>query len=75
MFPRHTANKSKGGRSKEKARGGDYGLENTKNQENEHSLTPEILNCRADDKTAEEYALEGGATLHLVLALRGGADY
>jgi len=27
---------------------------------------------RADDKTAEEYALEGGATLHLVLALRGG---
>jgi len=38
-------------------------------------LTPEIPNCRADDKTAEEYALEGGATLHLVLALRGGADY
>lgn len=29
---------------------------------------------RADDKTAEEYALEGGATLHLVLALRGGAN-
>jgi hypothetical protein len=27
---------------------------------------------RADDKTAEEYQLEGGATLHLVLALRGG---
>ena len=27
---------------------------------------------RADDKTAEEYKLEGGATLHLVLALRGG---
>ncbi|KAF2088451.1 ubiquitin [Saccharata proteae CBS 121410] len=25
-----------------------------------------------DDKTAEEYKLEGGATLHLVLALRGG---
>jgi hypothetical protein len=27
---------------------------------------------RADDKTAAEYSLEGGATLHLVLALRGG---
>jgi hypothetical protein len=27
---------------------------------------------RNDDKTAEEYGLEGGATLHLVLALRGG---
>ena len=27
---------------------------------------------RADDKTAAEYGLEGGATLHLVLALRGG---
>nr|OQO19629.1 Ubiquitin-like protein 1 [Rachicladosporium sp. CCFEE 5018] len=26
----------------------------------------------ADDKTAAEYQLEGGATLHLVLALRGG---
>ncbi|VDB91002.1 Bgt-21, partial [Blumeria graminis f. sp. tritici] len=26
----------------------------------------------ADDKTAEDYKLEGGATLHLVLALRGG---
>lgn len=25
-----------------------------------------------DDKTAEEYGLEGGNTLHLVLALRGG---
>jgi ubiquitin-like protein Nedd8 len=25
-----------------------------------------------DDKTAEEYQLEGGCTLHLVLALRGG---
>lgn len=30
------------------------------------------LYCRADDKTAEEYGLEGGNTLHLVLALRGG---
>jgi ubiquitin-like protein Nedd8 len=27
---------------------------------------------RVDDKTAAEYNLEGGATLHLVLALRGG---
>lgn len=27
---------------------------------------------RADDKTAAEYGLEGGNTLHLVLALRGG---
>jgi len=26
----------------------------------------------ADDKTAESYQLEGGFTLHLVLALRGG---
>ncbi|KXT04092.1 hypothetical protein AC578_4917 [Pseudocercospora eumusae] len=25
-----------------------------------------------DDKSAAEYNLEGGATLHLVLALRGG---
>ncbi|AEO70336.1 5d3fcbc0-69c4-4d7b-84b7-53a760de1076 [Thermothielavioides terrestris] len=25
-----------------------------------------------DDKTADDYSLEGGATLHLVLALRGG---
>jgi ubiquitin-like protein Nedd8 len=32
------------------------------------------MSNRADDKTAEEYALEGGATLHLVLALRGGAN-
>lgn len=29
---------------------------------------------RNDDKTAEEYGLEGGATLHLVLALRGGCS-
>ena len=28
---------------------------------------------RADDKSASEYNLEGGATLHLVLALRGGS--
>jgi len=28
--------------------------------------------CRSDDKMASEYNLEGGATLHLVLALRGG---
>lgn len=27
---------------------------------------------RADDKMASEYNLEGGVTLHLVLALRGG---
>ena len=27
---------------------------------------------RADDKSASEYNLEAGATLHLVLALRGG---
>lgn len=27
---------------------------------------------RADDKTAAFYNLEGGSTLHLVLALRGG---
>ena len=27
---------------------------------------------RADQKTAEDYELEGGNTLHLVLALRGG---
>jgi len=26
----------------------------------------------SDDKCATEYNLEGGATLHLVLALRGG---
>ncbi|KAJ5988523.1 hypothetical protein N7481_003733 [Penicillium waksmanii] len=33
---------------------------------------PPLLNNRADDKTASEYSLTGGATLHLVLALRGG---
>jgi len=33
------------------------------------ALTP--LN-RADEKTAADYQLEGGNTLHLVLALRGG---
>ncbi|KAI5815859.1 ubiquitin-related domain-containing protein [Pyronema omphalodes] len=27
----------------------------------------------ADDKTAADYQLDGGATLHLVLALRGGS--
>ncbi|KAK9448723.1 ubiquitin family [Limtongia smithiae] len=27
----------------------------------------------ADDKTAEDYSLRGGSTLHLVLALRGGS--
>ena len=27
---------------------------------------------RADEKTAADYNLEGGTTLHLVLALRGG---
>lgn len=35
-------------------------------------LQCEIALCRADEKTAEEYGLEGGNTLHLVLALRGG---
>ncbi|KAI4748084.1 hypothetical protein E4T50_01626 [Aureobasidium sp. EXF-12298] len=34
--------------------------------------TDEIRIYRNDDKTASEYQLEGGATLHLVLALRGG---
>lgn len=29
-------------------------------------------NYRADDKLVKDYDLEGGATLHLVLALRGG---
>lgn len=32
-----------------------------------------VFEYRADDKTASEYNLEGGATLHLVLALRGGS--
>jgi len=27
---------------------------------------------RNDDKTAQEYGIEGGSVLHLVLALRGG---
>jgi len=31
-----------------------------------------LIWSRNDEKTAEEYNLEGGATLHLVLALRGG---
>jgi len=37
------------------------------------ALSPANLSFRADDKTASEYSLEGGATLHLVLALRGGS--
>lgn len=32
-----------------------------------------LTECRVDDKSASEYGLEAGATLHLVLALRGGA--
>lgn len=35
-------------------------------------VTDHASTYRSDDKTAEEYKLEGGATLHLVLALRGG---
>ena len=31
-----------------------------------------LLLNRADEKTAADYQLEGGNTLHLVLALRGG---
>jgi ubiquitin-like protein Nedd8 len=31
-----------------------------------------LTHARVDDKTADDYSLEGGATLHLVLALRGG---
>jgi hypothetical protein len=42
--------------------------------ENRPRLTCSLLTARADDKTAAEYNLEGGATLHLVLALRGGCD-
>lgn len=36
--------------------------------------TADVLTAspRSDDKTATDYHLEGGATLHLVLALRGG---
>jgi ubiquitin-like protein Nedd8 len=37
-----------------------------------HTSRHANLRYRADDKTAAEYQLEGGATLHLVLALRGG---
>lgn len=37
-------------------------------------LTDHVLLHRSDDKTASEYSLEGGATLHLVLALRGGSQ-
>ena len=41
-----------------------------------HLLTINLLLSsgldRADDKMAAEYGLEGGVTLHLVLALRGG---
>ena len=38
-----------------------------------HSARDANTRCpRADDKTAADYSLEGGATLHLVLALRGG---
>jgi len=32
----------------------------------------DMWDYRVDDKTATEYNLTGGATLHLVLALRGG---
>jgi hypothetical protein len=53
----------------------DHGSQDIHFRENStgHTLT-HLLSHRADDKTAEEYALEGGATLHLVLALRGGSS-
>lgn len=35
-------------------------------------LTKLVTIPRADDKTASDYAIEGGSVLHLVLALRGG---
>ena len=44
-------------------------------------FAPYVMSCRiadtlclnrADEKTAADYQLEGGNTLHLVLALRGG---
>jgi hypothetical protein len=38
------------------------------------SLINQIPCYRADEKTATDYNLEGGATLHLVLALRGGCN-
>lgn len=36
------------------------------------ALTGGGRRARNDDKTAAELRLQGGATLHLVLALRGG---
>ncbi len=38
----------------------------------EGRVLTDLFHTRADEKTAAEYSLEGGATLHLVLALRGG---
>ena len=37
----------------------------------EHPASSKLGICRNDDKTAEEYKVEGGTVLHLVLALRG----
>lgn len=37
-----------------------------------NEILTRMKSTRADDKTAADYNLEGGATLHLVLALRGG---
>lgn len=36
------------------------------------TANPDLNLSRSDEKTASEYNLEGGVTLHLVLALRGG---
>lgn len=42
------------------------------NEEEGQSVLMKAWISRADDRTAADYHLEGGATLHLVLALRGG---
>ena len=62
---------------KDAERGGNWEAWTGRTQATEEACTKHALTTlshRADDKTAEEYALEGGATLHLVLALRGGSS-
>lgn len=33
-----------------------------------------FVDHRPDEKTAKDFGIEGGSTLHLVLALRGGSS-
>lgn len=48
------------------------GDNHTEEMKKDNRADQSLYDHRADDKTADDYSLTGGATLHLVLALRGG---